>query len=447
MWKLLINESLMKELTEFLFSSSPLENGCFLQGNSYRSLSGISNIIITKIIKPDSDSWEEQSENTLKPRSTYINQCAVKADTENTCLIFIHSHPNPLHPSKFSMIDELTNDRIFKNLSEILTEEPLGSLVLSNEGIYGIIFDGGEKHEVSNIITLGKTLKEFPIVGSEVKRHTSTPTYDRQEKVLGSDNQLKLQNMTAIIVGLGGTGSSVATQLARMGIKKLIFIDNDVIDDSNVSRVYGSTMSDIGKAKVDVVKEHIMSFSKTEVVAIKEDITRDCHLPEMIISDVIFSCTDNLSSRAVLNDIAIQYYIPLIDVGCRIHLTQDSEINQSIVKIQSVLPETACLWCTGVLDGKLILQESLPQDEKQKLAEEGYYENIEKQPSVISLTTLAASLGVQKLLNLIGVFGDDYGTQTQIELVNGFMIDITPEKKHNCICHKRDGLAAKRRIV
>jgi len=50
-----------------------------------------------------------------------------------------------------------------------------------------------------------------------------------------------------------------------------------------------------------------------------------------------------IASRGVLNDIAIQYYIPLIDVGCRINLNSKQTINQVIVKVQLVTPDTACL--------------------------------------------------------------------------------------------------------
>jgi hypothetical protein len=92
-------------------------------------------------------------------------------------------------------------------------------------------------------------------------------------------------------------------------------------------------------------------------------------------------------------------------------------------------------------------EESLSTEEKKKLAKEGYYDDISKQPSIISMTTMAASMAVNKLLNLLGVFGSDYNTLTQIELKDSFMIDNTTEIKTSCICQKRRGLATKRRIV
>ena len=162
----------------------------------------------------------------------------------------------------------------------------------------------------------------------------------------------------------------------------------------------------------------------------------------MADSDVIFGCTDNLSSRAVLNDLSVRYYIPLIDSGCRIHLNDhDKSIEQAIAKVQIITPDKACLWCTGVLNGNLILQESIPLEERQKLANEGYAQPVESQPSIISLTTLTASMAVNKLLALLGLFGEDYSTRTQIELVNDMMINDSPNALDGCVCRIHRGLA------
>lgn len=78
---------------------------------------------------------------------------------------------------------------------------------------------------------------------------------------------------------------------------------------------------------------------------------------------------------------------------------------------------------------------------------EGYYAPIETQPSVISMTTMVASMGVNKLLALLGIFGSQYASVTQIELKDGFMIEENPKVQENCICHKRKGLAGKRRLI
>ncbi len=315
--------------------------------------------------------------------------------------------------------------------------------MFSQKGVYGVVFDGKETRKVSTFRVVGHTISEE----SGAERGRIDESFDRQVRIIGKEPQTRLQEMTAAIVGVGATGSSVAVQLARIGIRKLTIVDKDVIDATNLPRVYGSTKKDIGKPKVDVLKKHVKGFSKTKVEAVHADITKDDTTSILKESDVIFGCTDNLTSRAVLNDISVQYYIPLVDVGCRVQSKNDSSIDQAICKVQVVTPDDACLWCTGTLDGKIILQEALPEEEKRKLSEEGYYQDIGKQPSIISLTTMAASMAVNKLLSLLGVFGNDYSSRTQIELQNGFMLDDTPPIKENCVCGKRRGIGDKRQIM
>lgn len=439
MWTVIFSQVLYEQLIKFLFSTEPNENGCFLLANSYK-LNKKNVILVTDILKPNDDSWNKSGEHSLEPSSSFINQCVVTADNKNRSLVFVHTHPHPFHPPKFSAIDEKSNKRLFANLSQILPERPFGSFVFSQSGIYGVIFDDGKKREVSDIKISGKILSVSESESHDISKLINSK-FDRQIKAIGPVNQRKLQNLIVTIVGVGGTGSPLAIQLARMGVKKLRIIDMDVVDETNLTRIYGSKQKDVGKSKVEVLRKHIKEFSKIEIDAIKADVTKDDVADQIVDSDMIFSCTDNLTSRAVLNDISIQYFIPLIDVGCRIHLDSEGKINQAIMKIQVVTPDSACLWCSGTLDGKIILQEKLSDQEKEKLAREGYYEKIENQPSIISVTTMASSMAVNKLLNMLGIFGTDYNSLTQIELKDGFMIDSEPEINKSCICRKKMGSA------
>jgi len=445
MWKIVFGRKLFEELQQFLFNTVPRENGCFLLANHYSTETGKNVVLITDIIRADENSWNYSTEHSLGPSSSFINRSVVLADEQNSGLIFVHTHPGTFHPPRFSPVDEKSNRKIFANLAQILPDRPLGSLVVTQESMCGVVYHRGKIQAVSSFVITGQTITEFGPNGESSSG--VRPTFDRQVRAIGEQNQKKLQGMTVTVVGAGGVGSAVAVQLARMGVKKLRLIDRDAIDETNVSRVYGSTRHDLRKAKVDVLKKHIASFSKTEVEALKVDITKVDHVSDLIDSDVIFGCTDNLTSRAILNDISIQYSIPLIDVGTRIHLEKDKSIDQAIIKVQVVTPDNACLWCTGTLDGKIILQESLSAEERKKLAEEGYYEDVQKQPSIISMTTMAASMAVIKLLSLVGVFGKEYDARTQFELKGGFVVSDTPEIKSNCICRKRRGIGEKRRIV
>jgi hypothetical protein len=445
--KAVFPKKLFDDLVEFLSGKAPKETGCFLLAHCFTTENGDDVFTVNRTLKPSQNSWNYEGEDGLEPSSSYINHSVLMAETNKAGLVFVHSHPNDLHPSKFSPIDEETNEKLLRNLGEILQNQPLGSIVFSRYGMYGVALNKEEIVKISEFRIVGKTYTKFTVSSDETEPQMFGSTFDRQVRAIGTSAQRKLQETTVSIVGVGGTGSAVAVQLARMGIKKIRFIDRDSIDESNVTRVYGSTFNDVGKPKVTVLKRHISRFSRTEIETLKIDITKNDIISRLADSDVIFGCTDNLTSRSILNDIAVQYYIPLIDVGCRIDLNEDHSINQALAKVEVVTPDGACLWCSGALDGNVILQESFSTEEKKRLADEGYYESVEKQPSIVSITTLAATIAVNKFLKLLNALGDEYSSRTQVEVNEEFMISDSPEIKAECICQKRRGLGESRNII
>ena len=62
--------------------------------------------------------------------------------------------------------------------------------------------------------------------------------YSRQIvlKYIGEGNQRKLLEKSILIVGLGGTGSTAAEMFSRLGVKKLILVDRDKIELTNLHR-------------------------------------------------------------------------------------------------------------------------------------------------------------------------------------------------------------------
>ncbi len=63
-------------------------------------------------------------------------------------------------------------------------------------------------------------------------------------------NQQLMENQVALVLGVGGIGSSVCFALARLGIKKMYILDRDSVDASNLNRQMLFGVSDVGKRKV-----------------------------------------------------------------------------------------------------------------------------------------------------------------------------------------------------
>ncbi len=95
-------------------------------------------------------------------------------------------------------------------------------------------------------------------------------------KWLLEDKYNLVNDKTILIIGLGGVGSYTAETLARTGIKKLILVDFDKVDITNINRQLIALTTTVGAYKVDVFEERIKTINpKCEVVKIKEFISKE----------------------------------------------------------------------------------------------------------------------------------------------------------------------------
>ena len=83
----------------------------------------------------------------------------------------------------------------------------------------------------------------------------------RTELLIGSDNIEKLKKSNVIVFGLGGVGGATVEALVRAGIGNLSIVDFDTIDKTNLNRQIITTQSVIGKAKVEVARDRILSIN------------------------------------------------------------------------------------------------------------------------------------------------------------------------------------------
>ena len=83
----------------------------------------------------------------------------------------------------------------------------------------------------------------------------------RTELLIGSGNIEKLKNSNVIVFGLGGVGGATVEALVRAGIGNLSIVDFDTVDKTNLNRQIITTQSVIGKPKVEVAKDRILSIN------------------------------------------------------------------------------------------------------------------------------------------------------------------------------------------
>lgn len=123
--------------------------------------------------------------------------------------------------------------------------------------------------------------------------------FERSELVLGAEGMKKLANSTVAVFGIGGVGSFTAEVLVRTGLGKIILIDYDIIDITNINRQIHATSKTVGKFKVDVMKERLLDINpELEIVVYKEKYNVDTKA--MLISpeyDYVVDAIDMVSSK------------------------------------------------------------------------------------------------------------------------------------------------------
>ena len=94
--------------------------------------------------------------------------------------------------------------------------------------------------------------------------------FDRTKLLLGENAMQRLKNSTVAIFGVGGVGGFVAESLARSGIGNFVLVDNDTVSFSNINRQIIATIQTVGKNKVEVMKERILSINPNATIIAKK---------------------------------------------------------------------------------------------------------------------------------------------------------------------------------
>lgn len=83
----------------------------------------------------------------------------------------------------------------------------------------------------------------------------------RTELLLGKEGMERLANSTVAVFGVGGVGSYAAEAMVRSGLGKIILIDYDIIDITNINRQIHANTKTVGEPKVEVMKERLLDIN------------------------------------------------------------------------------------------------------------------------------------------------------------------------------------------
>ena len=120
------------------------------------------------------------------------------------------------------------------------------------------------------------------------------------EKRHGKELQSKFSRAAVAICGLGGLGSNIAISLARAGVGRLILIDFDQVDISNLHRQQYAA-AQIGMYKTDALSENLKAISPyTELATHTVRVTEDNLTELLCCADIVCEAFDQPEAKAML---------------------------------------------------------------------------------------------------------------------------------------------------
>jgi len=447
-YRLKITEQTLKELQDLVFADLPLEAGAF-------ALAGVAkhgdcdDVLVRRPIAIPKGQFSFQHELRLEISTQAINGLIALCESNRLGAVLCHSHPDNI---PYSGSDDHGERRIFEVLRRFIpANAPTASLLFYPGGVRGRVWIPKSRNPVplSEIIVIGPSLKRIRLDDASLDGNEfDQEIFDRQLRAFGKYGQSMIARAKVGLVGVGGTGSPAAEQLVRLGVRDLVLIDRDEFEPSNITRVYGTFASASrqrwwyrGKKpkKVDLVASNLMKINpQASIQAEPKDIVIHDVARKLFDRDIIFLCTDNHWSRAIVNQIAYQYLIPTINLGVRIDAIEN-RISDARGTMDVLRPGLPCLWCSQFLRGERIAAESMPAHDRRSLEREGYVEGIDTNaPSVVSMTTTISGMGVTQFLQLVTGF---MGAGGDIARLNYNIMDGTVRSGratilNECLCKK-----------
>ncbi len=150
---------------------------------------------------------------------------------------------------------------------------------------------------------------------------------------------MKKKKTGITLIGVGGIGSNLIGSIApaissgplveSLGGISLRIIDSDVVERRNLLMGQRFRNSDVGKRKVDAIKDAMLDFESglLEVIPIADDVRIPEDIPN---SDLVIVCVDNMDARGVVHRIGI----PWLDLRCSGdgYIAIDHRVEEDVVK-------------------------------------------------------------------------------------------------------------------
>lgn len=138
--------------------------------------------------------------------------------------------------------------------------------------------------------------------------------FSRTELAIGPEGLEILKNSTVVVLGIGGVGSIAAEALARSGVGRLILIDKDVVDITNINRQIHALTTTVGQPKADLMRDRIKLINpECDAISLRMFYTEETY--EQVFSypiDYVLDASDTISYKIHLIKQCLERKIPIV---------------------------------------------------------------------------------------------------------------------------------------
>lgn len=142
--------------------------------------------------------------------------------------------------------------------------------------------------------------------------------YQRQIALpeMGDSGQAKLMQSHVLMIGCGGLGSAASLYLAAAGVGKLVIVDDDQVESSNLQRQIIYRETDLETSKVAATAQQLSQLNPAvKVRALNQRLTKEQLQLEVMLADVVLDCSDNMPTRQLINRVCFEQKKALISAA------------------------------------------------------------------------------------------------------------------------------------
>jgi molybdopterin-synthase adenylyltransferase len=360
-------------------------------------------------------------------------------------LVEVHTHPGSGSQVGFSAFDLEQLPEFARYVHLKMPGRAFGALVFGELGYEGRFIVNGVDERLQ-IEPVGERGSQPGWIEDGAVSDTVDDRFDRQVRALGPDGQRRISSLRIGVIGLGGTGSLVVQQLAHLGVRQFVLVEDDRVERTNLARLAGATWWDasLRRTKARIARRTIRRIAPRAEVIATGHLRTSQSLQELKRVDLIVGCVDNDGTRLITSELAAAHVIPYLDIGVGI---EGDGIELAMGgRVSFYLPGGPCLACADEIEYEEAAQDLESKQLRDVRIARGYASDRRIEPALMPLNTVVAGQAMLEFLAFAtGV--RRVAPFLRYEAVTNTLRSINVERDADCpVCGPASGMGSRQAI-